>query len=143
LPSQLLDFKALRGDPSDNIPGVTGIGEKTAIELIKKFGSLENLYQNLKEIKPKLKELLLQQKEQAFLSKTLVETKKNVPIDFSLKKCQWGKYDQKKIIGILENYEFQTLIKRLSELKKSKQRGKTPLEINQQPSKKSQLDLNF
>ena len=142
-PEQILDFKALRGDPSDNIPGVTGIGEKTAIELIKKFGSLENLYQNLKEIKPKLKELLLQQKEQAFLSKTLVETKKNVPIDFSLKKCQWGKYDQKKIIGILENYEFQTLIKRLSELKKSKQRGKTPLEINQQPSKKSQLDLNF
>ena len=66
-PQQLLDFKALKGDPSDNIPGVTGIGEKTAIELIKEFGSLENLYQNLEKLKPKLKESLLLQKEQAFL----------------------------------------------------------------------------
>ena len=112
-PEQIIDFKALKGDPSDNIPGVAGIGEKTAIELIKKFGNLENLYQNLEEIKPKLKELLIHQKEQAFLSKTLVETKKNVPIDFSLKKCQWGKYEKGKIIQILKNFEFYSLIARL------------------------------
>ena len=118
MPEQLLDFKALKGDPSDNIPGVTGIGEKTAVELIKEFGSLENLYQNLEKLKPKLKESLLLQKEQAFFSKELAEIKTNVPIDFNLKKCQWGKYNQKKIIGILKNYEFQTLIKRLPELKR-------------------------
>jgi len=118
MPEQLLDFKALKGDPSDNIPGVPGIGEKTAVELIKEFGSLENLYQNLAKLKPKLKESLLFQKEQAFLSKELAEIKTNVPIDFNLKKCQWGKYNQKKIIGILKNYEFQTLIKRLPELKR-------------------------
>ena len=139
-PQQLLDFKALKGDPSDNIPGVTGIGEKTAIELIKEFGSLENLYQNLAKLKPRLKESLLFLKEQAFFSRELAEIKTNVPIDFNLKKCQWGKYDQKKIVEILKNYEFRTLIKRLPELKKS---NKTPLEINQQPSRRDQFDLNF
>ena len=116
-PEQTIDFKALKGDPSDNIPGVTGIGEKIAIELIKKFKSLENLYQNLDKIKPKLKELLLQQKEQAFLSKTLVQIKKDVPIDFDLKKCQWREYDKSKILQIFKNLEFYSLIKRLPESK--------------------------
>jgi len=116
-PEQILDFKALKGDPSDNIPGVTGIGEKTAIELIKEFGSLENLYQNLAKLKPKLKESLLFQKEQAFLSKELAEIKTNVPIDFNLKKCQWREYDKEKITKILSNLEFYSLIKRLPESK--------------------------
>jgi len=121
-PEQILDFKALKGDPSDNIPGVTGIGEKTAIELIKEFGSLENLYQNLAKLKPKLKESLLFQKEQAFLSKELAEIKKNVPIDFNLKKCQWREYDKEKITKILNNLEFQSLIKRLPESKWEKEK---------------------
>jgi len=130
-PGQLLDFKALKGDPSDNIPGVTGIGEKTAIELIKKFGSLENLYSALSQrplpkavlisVNQRLRAKLEEQKEQAFLSKTLVETKKNVPIDFSLKKCQWGKYDKEKITKILSNLEFYSLIKRLPEPKWKKE----------------------
>jgi len=121
-PQQLLDFKALKGDPSDNIPGVTGIGEKTAIELIKEFGSLENLYQNLAKLKPKLKESLLLQKEQAFLSKELAEIKTNVPIDFNLKKCQWREYDKEKITKILSSLEFQSLIKRLPESKWEKEK---------------------
>jgi len=139
-PKQIIDFKALKGDPSDNIPGVTGIGEKTAIELIKKFGSLENLYQNLDKIKPKLKELLLQQKEQAFLSKILVETKKNVPIDFSLKKCQWGKYEKGKVTKILKELEFRTLIERLPELKKS---GKIKKAKVEQPRSKTPKENEF
>ena len=116
LPKQLTDFKALKGDPSDNIPGVPGIGEKTAIELIKEFGSLENLYQNLAKLKPKLKESLLFQKEQAFLSKELAEIKTNVPIDFNLKKCQWREYDKEKIIQILKELEFESLIKKLPQI---------------------------
>ena len=116
LPKQLTDFKALKGDPSDNIPGVPGIGEKTAIELIKEFGSLENLYQNLEKLKPKLKESLLLQKEQAFLSKELAEIKTNVPIDFNLKKCQWREYDKEKIIQILKELEFESLIKKLPQI---------------------------
>ena len=90
-PGQLLDFKALRGDPSDNIPGVTGVGEKTAIELLLGFGSLENLYKEIEEnsgkakgLRPKLKESLLKYKEQAFLSKSLAWLNKNMPIDLKL-----------------------------------------------------------
>jgi len=124
LPDQLVDFRALRGDPSDNIPGVAGIGEKTAINLLKEFGTIENLYRQLKEkgkqtekVKPRTRELLLQQKEQAFFSKELAEIKKNVLIDFDLKKCQWGKYDKEKIIQLFKNMDFNTFIKRLPGLK--------------------------
>jgi len=128
---QLLDFKALKGDPSDNIPGVTGIGEKTAISLLLKFGSLENIYKDIEEnsdkakaLKPKLKETLLKYKDQAFFSKTLAQIKKDVPIDFNFKKCQWGKYDPGKVTKILRDLEFYSLINRLPEFQKSKQRGK-------------------
>lgn len=124
-PEQLIDFKALRGDPSDNIPGVLGVGEKTAIHLIKKFGSLENLYQELKknteeakEIKQSLRKKLLDYKEQAYVSQMLAEIKNDVPIEFDLKKCSWGKYDKEKIIQIFKKYEFQTLISRLPEKEK-------------------------
>ena len=119
-PQQLVDFRALRGDPSDNIPGVTGIGEKTAISLLKEFGTLDNLYDQLEkktekseDIRLKIKELLIQQKEQAFLSKDLATIEKNVPIDFNPKKIQWGEYDKEKIIIILKKLEFHSLIKRL------------------------------
>ncbi|TSA51918.1 MAG: hypothetical protein D4R45_07805 [Planctomycetaceae bacterium] len=121
-PKQILDFKSLRGDPSDNIPGVTGIGEKTAIELLLKFGSLENIYKEIenssikaKELKPKLKETLLKYKEQAFISKELAKIEKNVPIDFNLNKCAWRGLDMGKVKGLLEEFEFTSLLKRLSE----------------------------
>ncbi len=129
-PKQLLDFKALRGDPSDNIPGVTGIGEKTAIELLLEFGSLENLYkeieknsEKIKKIKPKLKETLIKYKEQAFLSRDLARIEKNIPLDFNLEKCRFGKYDKKKVIQIFKNFEFYSLIERLPgiEIKEKKE----------------------
>jgi len=89
-PQQILDFKALKGDPSDNIPGVLGVGEKTATELIKKFGSLENLYKKIQipnpriQIPNKLKEKLLRGREQAFLSKELARIEKGLSLDFGL-----------------------------------------------------------
>lgn len=122
-PEQILDFKALRGDASDNIPGVTGIGEKTALSLLLKFESLENIYQELEEnsekaknLKPKLKEILLKYKEQAFLSKTLAQINKNTPLDFSLEKCRWSKYSKEKATKILKDLEFNSLIVRLPEI---------------------------
>jgi len=128
VPEQLLDFKALRGDPSDNIPGVTSIGEKTAIKLLLEFGSLENLYKEIeikseraKKLKPKLKETLLKYKEQAFLSKSLAQIKKDVPIDFNLKECQWKEYNKEKTIQIFKNLEFHSLIKRLPTAKTQKE----------------------
>ncbi|XOB42063.1 MAG: 5'-3' exonuclease [Candidatus Nealsonbacteria bacterium] len=119
-PSQLIDFRALKGDSSDNIPGVIGIGEKTAIQLIKLFGSLENLYREIKEetgrakeIKPAIKERLIKYKEQAFFSKMLSEIRKDAPIDFNLKKCQWKGYIKEKLVQILRNFEFYSLLEKL------------------------------
>ena len=118
------DFKALAGDPSDNIPGAPGVGEKTAIELIKNFGTVENLYQELeqksektKELKPKLKEILLQSKEQVFFSKELSKIKKDVPIDFQLRKKSWREYNKGEVVQMLEDLEFYSLIGRLPEAK--------------------------
>jgi len=123
-PGQLLDFKALKGDPSDNVPGVSGVGEKTAKELIKEFESLENLYQDLEEksekakkLKPRLRETLLKYKEQAFLSKELIQIKKDAPLDFNFKECRWKEYDEEKVIKTLKSFEFYSLIERMPGLK--------------------------
>lgn len=118
--AQLVDFRALRGDPSDNIPGVGGIGEKTAIKLLLEFKTLENLYKEIEEnsekaknLKTKIKELLLQQKEQAFFSKSLAEINTNVPIDFNLQECSWGNYNQENAADLLRKLEFYSLIEKL------------------------------
>ena len=123
VPEKLADFKSLKGDPTDNIPGVKGIGEKTAISLILKFGSIENLYQEINKISEKsaeiparIKEILIKGKEQAFLSKDLSLAEKNVPIDFELDKCYWPGMDKEKAGEIFEKFEFYSLIKRLNEL---------------------------
>lgn len=120
LPGQMLDFKALRGDPSDNIPGVTGIGEKTAIDILLRFESLDNLYKEIeensdkaKELKPRIKELLLKYKEQAFLSKDLAKIDKNVPIEFSLKECFWQNYSKEKASSMLKSLNFYSLVGKL------------------------------
>jgi len=126
-PTQLVDFRALRGDPSDNIPGVKGVGQKTAIALIKEFKTLENLYfeienhtERSEKIKPKLRELLLKHKEDAFFSKQLSQIACNVPIEFSLEKCRFGRYDEQKIKTLFEKLEFFSLIKKLPEIFNSK-----------------------
>jgi DNA polymerase-1 len=122
-PEKLADFKALKGDPTDNIPGVKGIGEKTAIDLILKFNSLKNLFKEIeensekaKEIPPRIKEILIRDKEKAFLSKELSLSEKNVPIEFDLEKCFWRELDKEKAREIFEKFEFQSLINRLSEI---------------------------
>jgi DNA polymerase-1 len=120
----LPDFKGLRGDPSDNIPGVRGIGEKNGIKLIKEFDNLDNLYGELesgteksKLISSKIKEALLKHKEDAFLSKKLIQAKCDVPIEFDLDVCRFGKYEKEKIIKIFQEMEFYSLIDRLGEFK--------------------------
>jgi len=119
---QISDFKALRGDPSDNIPGVKGIGDKTATELILEFGDIDNLYEEIgensvkvKKLKTRIKELLLEYKEQAFLSRDLAKIEKKAPIDFNLEKCRWADYDKEEVRALFENFGFYSLIKRLPE----------------------------
>ncbi|MBZ1348384.1 MAG: hypothetical protein KYQ20_01275 [Candidatus Nealsonbacteria bacterium] len=120
-PEQLVAFKALAGDPSDNIPGAPGVGKKTATKLVLEFNSLKNLYFEIKKgsekaqkIKPKLKETLLKYKDQVFVSKMLVEIKTDVLIDFNLEKCHFGEYDKEKVVKVLRELEFYSLISKVS-----------------------------
>ena len=118
-PEQLIDYRGLRGDPSDNIPGVAGIGEKTAINLLVEFKTLENLYKNIsktKKISDRIKQLLLDNKKIAFLSKELAEINIKTPINIDIKDCEWGVYDKNKIMEMLDKYEFFTLKKRFMEM---------------------------
>lgn len=125
-PKQLIDYKGLRGDPSDNIPGVSGIGEKTAIKLIKEFKTLENLYLKLDKdplfekelinISPRLLTKLKENKEQAFFSRELVEIIRDVPIDFNLEDCYLKDYDEQLAEEHLKELGFQSLIRRLQRL---------------------------
>ena len=112
-PKQLIDYRALRGDPTDNIPGVKGVGEKTATELLQRFGTLENIYKKLDEIKPKTKELLVRSREDAFVSKDLATIIQDVPLDFSLQDCSWDNYDKEKATRAMEEFGFHSLIPRL------------------------------
>lgn len=121
-PGQLPDFRALKGDPSDNIPGVPGIGEKTAINLIKEFGSLENLYsalisgRKISAINQRLRAKLEEYKDQAFFSKILSEIKIDVPIAFNLNDCQMKDYNRERAEKILREFDFDSLIGRLPEV---------------------------
>jgi DNA polymerase-1 len=136
---QLLDFKALRGDPSDNIPGVRGIGEKTAMKLLLEFGSLENIYEKI-QIPNKLKTKLLEYKEQAFLSRDLAKIEKQVPIDFNLEKCRWGSYNKEEIVKLLESFEFHSLITRLPSLGAKATGGQERLTEIEKPKKDDKMN---
>ena len=122
-PSQLIDYKALRGDPSDNIPGVHGIGEKTALELIKTFGDIETLYEavkkqteKIKQLTPKVREILQASIEEAKLSKKLVTIVRDVELDFNLEECRLRGFDYDKLVALFHKFGFKSLLSRLPEL---------------------------
>ncbi|OGZ74858.1 MAG: hypothetical protein A3A12_03330 [Candidatus Staskawiczbacteria bacterium RIFCSPLOWO2_01_FULL_43_17b] len=119
-PDQMNEFKALTGDNSDNIPGVPGIGKTTAADLIQRFGSIKNLYEELATdtavLKPKIKEALKTNKEKAFLSLQLVDTDKNVEMDFNLDACAFGSFDRAKVQQVFAQLNFTTLMSRLNSL---------------------------
>lgn len=112
-PEKITDLKGLMGDSSDNIPGVKGIGEKGALNLIRKYGTLENLYDHIEEIKGKTKEKLIENKDDAFFSKKLATIYKDVPIDKDLDKISY-KGITPKLVPLLKEYEFFSLLKKLN-----------------------------
>ena len=129
-PKLLPDFKGLRGDPSDNIIGIAGIGEKTASALIQKLGSLENVLDSAKRNPEKLKKagikdrvikLLQEKKEDALFSKELATIKKDVPIEFSMASAAYRGPDQKKLEILFRELGFTSLLKRISENGKNPQ----------------------
>lgn len=119
---QMIDFKALRGDPSDNIPGVKGIGEKTAVELLQKFGTLEKIYEYVDKVrsKEKIKErvvdLLAHYKKDALMSKNLATIKCDVKIEFDLAKARFGRFNREKAAKLFSELEFRSLLPRLAAL---------------------------
>ena len=112
-PDQMIDYKGLRGDPSDNLPGVKGVGEKTATELLKKYGSVEEVYKNLPEIREGVRKKLEKDRVQAFFSKKLARLFYDVPVKFDLEKSAWQDFDRVKVINLMRELEFFSLLRRL------------------------------
>jgi len=126
IPAQLIDYKGLRGDPSDNIIGVPGIGEKTATTIIQSFGSIEGLYDALEKNPEKLKEIKLtdriisilrDHKDDAIFSKTLATIRRDAPVHFALPEQSYrASIDQKKVLDKIADYEFRSLLPRIRKL---------------------------
>lgn len=112
-PTQFIDLKGLMGDKSDNIPGVPGIGEVTGIKLIKEFGSIENIIENIDSVKGSPRKKIEENKELAIMSKRLATIIRDVPIDFDLEKLEFGNYDKSKLIEVFNELDFNSLIARL------------------------------
>ncbi|MFR9070849.1 MAG: 5'-3' exonuclease H3TH domain-containing protein, partial [Paraclostridium sp.] len=114
-PTQFIDLKGLMGDKSDNIPGVPGIGEVTGIKLIKEFGSIENIIENIDSIKGSPKKKLQENKELAIMSKRLATIIRDVPIEVNLDELIFGDYDKSRLIEVFNELGFNSLIARLGE----------------------------
>lgn len=114
-PHQFVEVKALMGDSSDNIPGIPGIGEKTALELIKKYGTIDNIYENIEklELKERLKRLLIENKELAYLSKELAKIDVNIPIDIKIDEYKIKEYNYEVLFSLLKRLEFTSIINKL------------------------------
>ncbi len=129
-PEHVTDYKALRGDPSDNIPGIKGIGEKTATDLIVQFGSIEDIYEALeknaktfeKKVKPRMVELLKGGKSDAFFSKQLATISSDAPITFALPKTHWHLVDHAATAAALcDELEFKSLKTRINSFIRDKE----------------------
>ncbi|MBI2032195.1 MAG: hypothetical protein HYT09_00965 [Candidatus Levybacteria bacterium] len=138
-PHQIVDYKALVGDASDNYPGVSGIGPKTASDLIKKFETLENLYQNLSEVSPKIAEKLATDAEQSALAKKLAAIVTNAPIQLAPDECQTNKIDEKSLLKSFRELGFESLINRFN-LEKADQLTKIEEKPEDPPSRKASND---
>ena len=115
-PAEFIDVKGLMGDSSDNVPGVNGIGEKSAFALISEFGSIENLYKNLdsSSVKPAARKKLADGEDMAHLSKELCTIDRNVPIDFDIESTAVREYDNDTLAMLFKNLEFNAFLKRLN-----------------------------
>ena len=115
-PTQLADFKSLNGDPSDNIPGIPGIGEKTAVKLLNQFGSLDEIYAHIDEVTPeKLQASLRDHKDQVLQNKELATIVTDVPITLNLDACQVSAYDRQQVVELFRELGFVQLLSRLPE----------------------------
>jgi len=132
-PGQIVDYKGLVGDPSDNYPGVPGVGPKTAAGLLKKFGSLEGIYKSVKKIENKtLKDKLEKGRESAKLSQKLATVVTNVPVKFDIKECRLKDLGRKQVIEALSRLGFRSLVTRISGGLRDRNRVKKEGKIRQE-----------
>ncbi|MFA5754477.1 MAG: 5'-3' exonuclease H3TH domain-containing protein, partial [Patescibacteria group bacterium] len=120
-PDQIIDYKALRGDPSDNIPGVRGIGEKTASELLIAFKDLDGVYaaaqKNNQKISPRVSEKLLASKAEAYLSQKLATINRQAPLKFSLPDIGFANFNLDEVMSVFSSLEFKSLLPKVKELR--------------------------
>lgn len=112
-PAQIIDLKGLMGDSSDNIPGIPGVGEKTAMKFLAQYGSVEGLYDHLQELKGKMKEKVEENRDKAFMSKALATIDRQVPMEVSLHRFQWDGYDPAVVKRLFQELDFRSLLDRL------------------------------
>ncbi len=112
-PRQLADYRGLKGDPSDNIPGIKGIGDKTATHLLQQFGSVAGIYEHLEQVPPAVREKLAAQKEQASRSARLATIVTDVPVTLDLDACRVTQYDREAVLELFRELEFRSLVDRL------------------------------
>lgn len=125
LPHLIVDYKALVGDASDNYSGVSGIGPKTAVKLIREFGGFEEIYKNLDKLPPKTREILIKGKESGELSFRLAKIRTDVPLEVDFGDLKKWQVDSQKVLSVFEEFGFKSLAKRVKEL------GKTMVTENQ------------
>ncbi len=114
-PEQIVDYKALRGDASDNIPGVKGIGEKTAVDLLTKYRSLKNIYKNVNDVAPEaVKKKLINGKKDAMISYDLAKIVTSLDMNFNIKDAETSKLDDEKLASFFQKMEFHSLYKRIT-----------------------------
>jgi len=125
-PENIADYKALKGDPSDNIPGVKGIGEKTAVKLIQQFGSVEQIYEHLDEVTPaKLQALLRENEAIARQSKVLTTIVTKAPVTLNLQETHASHFNRNRVADIFRELEFSSLLNKLPEAAESTSENKT------------------
>lgn len=118
MPERVVDLKALEGDPSDNIPGVKGIGEKTALKLLRKYGTLDGIYEHIDEIKGSVHDKLVQDKEHAYQSYHLATIVKNVDMEISIEDTKCREKDHENLEKLYEELEFYSFLKKEKEYQK-------------------------
>ena len=113
-PLQMIDFKALKGDTTDNIPGLPGVGDKTAAKLLEDYGTLDGVFEHVDEVKPdKLRDKLLANKDDVLLWRNLVTIDRDAPVQLDMEAAKLGQYDRAEVIRLFREYEFRTLVERL------------------------------
>lgn len=115
-PEQMIDFKALKGDPSDNIPGIPGIGDKTARRLLEEHGSVEKLYAARDDLGEKLKNSLERHGRQLFIGRDLIRLRRDVPLEFTWEECRFSRPDYRRLLDLFRELEFKSLAARIEQL---------------------------